>query len=708
MKRLLLGVAAAGIAALALAPTAFAHGGQYRQPGGGVPPGLREPSDPTPPPPPPPSTPPPTTTPPDSPAPPPPSGPVTPSTPPVAPPSTPTTDNPNQPGGKKPQTSYEQWIFWWNYNSDEILQVKDSIYGIRVSPGGGLGQSGESTAARNDATRATEREVKEKLIPALRWAMDKANKQHPDTESASYIALMKCTDEPSDIALLRKAVVDENGKKPAGIDQIVNETAAFAAFFLRRADVNRQFDAKELDRVRDFLFETFANKELQIRTRCFAMLALGGLGDQPTMRGIPQTGDKGGLFYAPDPSATETSTAQRIFETLSDKYENEQYQVAAILALSMQRPDTIKPEMLTVLRTCAQKAKLGNESVSDLVASYAALALGRIGTLAEVGPLAVSMKVKTTGPGVKRSAAISLGKLGQRLDGPDRAALAVELWRTMEAVKESSTRNFGIISLARLIEADAHADRTDVINAKGVKIHEELLKIAEDGRYNERPYGALALGLICRAIGDRPSVEAYGQFRLQASDILRKGLKDTKMDKRAQGAFAVALGMMKEDSAKKELVEILADRQADNELRGYCAVALGMIKVPSADVLKALRDALSEKASEELRLQSALGLGLLGQANAVDLLLKELKEADTQNVQGQIVIALAKIGDARAIAPLIEVLKDPQRPDATRAIACAGLGLIGDLEFTPSLAKISKDINYRAACDIINEVLSFL
>ena len=56
----------------------------------------------------------------------------------------------------------------------------------------------------------------------------------------------------------------------------------------------------------------------------------------------------------------------------------------------------------------------------------------------------------------------------------------------------------------------------------------------------------------------------------------------------------------------------------------------------------------------------------------------------------------------------MDLLKNPQKPDPTRAIACAGLGLIGDLEFIPSLSRISKDINYRATSDPINEVLSFL
>jgi len=706
MKRLLFGLVAGSALAMIVAPTAFAHGGQYPTPGGSVPPGLREPTDPTPPPPPPPPTGQPPTTP-DTPGAP-PAGPVTTPPPGATPPPNTAGDDPAKPRGNKPQLSYDQWIFWWNYNSDEILQIKDSIYKLRVSPGSGLGMMGDSSGAKNDATRATEKEVKETLIPALRWAMDPANSKYPDTESASYIALAKVTDDPTDIAQIRKAIADAQGKRPKGISQLVHESAVFALGMIRRTDAARQFDAKELDRVRDFLFECFDNAEFQMRSRAFAMIALGLLGDQPTTRGIPVTADKGGLMYAPADTALESSTSQRIFDRLSEKYPSDDYYVSALLALSMQAPDTIKPEMLDVLKECALKGKLGKENASDLVSSYAALALGRVGSAREIQPLATAMKIKGTGINVKRSAAISLGKLGQRVDGVERANLAVELWRTMEAVKEGSTRNFGIMSLAYLLVADVKQDRTDVISAKAVKIADELLKIAKDGRYNERPYGALAVGLVCRAIGDRPTIEAYAKFRVDAMDILHAGLTDTKMDKRAQGAFAIALGMMKDDGFKKPLVDILADRQADSELRGYCAVSLGMMRAASPDVLKALREALKERSSEELRLQCAIGLGLLGQSDAVQILLKELEEADTQNVQGQVVIALAKIGDARAVKPLVDLLKNQQKPDPTRAIACAGLGLIGDLEFIPSLSRISKDINYRASSDPINEVLSFL
>jgi HEAT repeat protein len=703
MKRILLGLAAGVALALAAAPEAKAHGGQFRGPGGGVPPGLREPSDPTPPPPPPPTTPPPTTTPTDPSTPNP--TPVTPSTP-NQPPPTQTNPDPDKTPGKKAPTSFDQWVFWWNNNNDDILQLKQAIYALRVSVGSGLTRLGSETGGRSDATRPTEKAVKEVLIPALLWSMDPANHQHPDTESASYIALAKVTDDPAHIPLLMKAV-GTDGKKNKDVDQIVNESAALSLGLLRRAEKGRQFDAKELDRVRDFLFEVFEDGQYQTRTRGFAMLSLGLLGDQPTTRtGKPVTG--GGEFWAPDPVAGGAMTTDRIFAELKKKYSDEQLYVCALLSLSLQPPETVTREMVDVLKECGLKAKLFKESVSDVVASYAALALGRIGTAEDIPALLTALKVKQTGANVKRSAAIALGQLGKRIDGQARATLAVDLYRGLEAVKEASAKNFGIISLAYLIEADIRAERTDVINAKGVKLADEIVKIAKDGRYSERPYGALALGLIGREIGERPAILEYGQLRLASTEVLREGLSDQKMDKRARAAFAVGLGMMADNGSSKKLADVVADKAEDSELRGYAAVALGMIGGGSPEVLKAIKDAMSERSSEELRQQTAIALGLIGSKDAVPLLLKELKEAETQNVQGQIVIALAKIGDAQAIQPLVEILKDSSKPDLTRALACAGLGLIGDLELIPSLARISKDINYRAAPDVVNEVLSIL
>jgi HEAT repeat protein len=232
--------------------------------------------------------------------------------------------------------------------------------------------------------------------------------------------------------------------------------------------------------------------------------------------------------------------------------------------------------------------------------------------------------------------------------------------------------------------------------------------VAEKGSAVQRPFGALALGIVGRAIGEKPELAVYGELRKRIEDVLREGLGDSKIDKRTRAGFAIALGLFRDSGSVPSLVALLSNPTEDGELRGYCAVALGMIGDASSTVTKALKAALRERSSEELRQQTATGLGLLSEPGTVALLLKELDEADSQNVQGQVVLALAKIGDAEAIKPLVELMRNGAKPDLTRALATAGLGLIGDLELVPSLVRISKDINYRAQTDAVMEVLSIL
>jgi HEAT repeat protein len=691
MLRLVLALVFATASVVVGSRPADAHGGNFRGPNGAVPPGLRPPGDPTPPPPPPPPSPPPTGEPTETPNVP----------PPHEPPPTPPTGNPYP---ELPETSgnprktatigFENWTFWWGYNKDDILNLKEAIYRLRITRdhpfGGGLGLRQGNLA---DATRLTDRQVKDIVIPALLWAMDPANRQHPDTESAAYLALAKVTDDPAHVRRIKAAVVDRTR------DQIVRESAALALGLLRRGEGRRGFDARELDGARDFCFDVFSDAKHETRTRAFAMYAVGLLGDQPTDRGAPASGETGG---AP--------ASARIWELLKagiGRFPDPDLPVALLLALSLQREDTVPPHMTEALAACAVKGRLFKEDVPDLVQAHAALALGRVGDDLAVEPMLNALTLRSTSRHVKYSAAIALGRLGRRVDGPRRAQIAKELVKAIDDASDASTKNFAIVSLAYLVSADVASQRTDVVDSKA-RVADTLVAVAEKGAAVQRPFGALALGLIGRAIGERPDLEVYGRLRGRIEAVLREGLSDPRLDKRTRGGFAISLGLLGDAGSVPTLAGLVSRPTEDPELRGYSAVALGMIGDASRDVVRALVDALRERSSEELRLQCATGLGLLSQPGTVPLLAKELDEADTQAVQGQIVLALAKIGDAGAVAPLVDLLKNPQKPDLTRALATAGLGLVGDLEPVPSLVRISKDVNYRATTNALDEVLTIL
>jgi hypothetical protein len=279
-------------------------------------------------------------------------------------------------------------------------------------------------------------------------------------------------------------------------------------------------------------------------------------------------------------------------------------------------------------------------------------------------------------------------------------------------VKDNSTRNFAIISLAYLLIEDVHAQTTDVMGAS--RAEETLLAIAEGGRALVRPFAAIALALVTREITDDLFVEDHQRFKQRALETLREGLAGT-VDKKVTAGFCVAVGIARDSGSRRDLLAFVRDGKGDKMLRGYAALALGLVGEANTEILRAITGALRERSTRELRRQSAVALGLLGDhvlpgtgKRVVHVLLEELKEARSQSHKGQIVLALASIGNHEAVDDLVRILKDDREQDLTRALACAGLGLVGDLEWIPSLARVSKHVNYRASNDLLNELLSIL
>jgi HEAT repeat protein len=695
MKRLLLSVALVSAGFLALASDLWAHGGQFRGPGGSVPPSMREPTDPTPPPPPPPSGGPPTTPPPTTPG----AGPTAPppaTTPPATTPPPVTADLPGTGGaGKKSPLSFESWLFWYENNKEDIERLKDAIYSRMTSdnPLGQLGGQRDAAGQASGATQATATKVDSEIIPALIWAMDPENSGHQDIESAAYIALAKLTRDPLHIEKITAGLSLEPGKKR---DQITIESAALALGLLRRAEASKQFAASELDKVRTTLFDVIENDKHHTGTRSFAAMALGLLGDQPTGSGE----------YAGDLDAARKATTARIWELTQRKWTDDNIPVSLLMGLGLQPKSSVTEEMQAKLAEATLKGKLGSQDVSDIVRSYAALQLGRIGGPSAIAPLKAALTAPRLDKQTQRSVAIALGLLGRLVPVESRLELAKVLRDGIEKNSDPSVKNFGLISLAYLVNKDIDEGRTDVIEQ--AKVGDYLIAQAKDGNFMQRPFGALALGLVGRRIGDTNQIKLYEEFKQSALVTLREGIESQKMDKRSRAGFAASLGIIKDTFSRKQLVKIVADDKEDKELRGYSAVALGLIKSSNEEVKKALYSALAERSSEDMRQQVATALGLLEDPGALTELLKALKEAESQNLKGQIVLAIARIGDARAVDPMVKLLKSKQEGDLTRALACAGLGVVGDLEALPSLSRISKDVNYRASIFYVNEVLSIL
>ncbi|MCP5069549.1 MAG: HEAT repeat domain-containing protein [bacterium] len=704
IKRMTLGALAA-FAVLALsASDVQAHGGQFRGPGGKVPPGLREPSDPTPPPPPPPSGPPTTPNQPNTPTT--PNAPNGPTTPQPVGPVTPPPTGPQQPQARKGPASkgYEAWEFWWGNNKDRYLNLKSALYNNVSSESSIFEVGGRRDANRGDQLNDIRAKVDSTVIPALLWAMDPKNAGHQDTESAAYIALAKMATEWKHVELLMKGL-----DKKAKNNVLVEEACGLCFGLLRRTDEDQRFSASELDKVRTFMFKVFQSDDYNTRTRGFAAMSIGMLSDQPT--GTKDYID--GLGSSTEQSSAELAarmaTTNKLFDLLKGSYTNQDLYVALLMSIGLQQADSVTEPQRDVLRTCALKGTLFKDNVNRLVRAFATEQLGRIGTAKDVGVLMNVLNSRRTDPNVQRSAAIGLGQLGKLISAADRKNVAKLLLDVIgkRKVKDASAINFSYISLAYLVIEDFKAGKAEVMTTDVKKF---LLKEAEDGRYIQRPFAAIALSLIGREITEEANDKVYADMHIAALDALRAGLASKKLDKSGRAAFALGLGLIRDDKSTKALEALVADSKEDPSLRGYAAVGIGLTGVAPKSAKLAVRSALKEKRSKEMRIQCATALGLMQDSEALPLLMEELQKSKAQSVKGQVVLAMAQIGTEKAVDPLVNLLKNKsgREQDLTRALACAGLGVIGDLEMIPTLARISANINYRASTDIVNEVLSII
>jgi len=653
---------------------ASAHGGSYRGPAGEVPPGQRDPTDPQPPP----ENPPGPTTGPDN-------GP--PSTPPGGPgsgdgggsdsskPKPPQRTGPLGPGiGGGPATrggrpvqkkamSFESWLFWWNYNKDEYLNLKAALKaGERMISTEAsetfFGKAGGRN--RNDAKAPTVVMIQENIVPALLSIIADKN-IHPDIRGGAIIALARCGKTPQHVKMFFDAA-----KANSGEDRLVQESAILALGIL-------QLKTTEIS---SFLIDLADNMKVPFRARSFALVSLGLLQDS---------------------SDEAFACLQR---RLDGREASLDVPISALLAMGLIGDNKRVP----ILTKWLVEGRIGRSRLGDLEKSYIVGALGKIGDPAALKTVEATLRRKDSA--TRRTAMIAFGQLVPQAKPKAQMEHLKRLVSFLAAEKDKTTRNFGIMSLGRI---GGQADAPEAVRDAAVTV---LTQRFENGdRYSERPFAALALGLICFE-GDENTRKSR-DLTYKLSGIVRSELAKLKGDRISLGALAISLGLMGDRNQKTLdlLTGILADRGLGKELRGSAAIALGLIGDNSSKtaIIKALR----ERQDRDLRIDTAVAAGLIGDSSAVKELVAVVNDPKaSQFVLGSVAMALGQIGDAKAIEPMLRILEPGKTngafPDMTRALVAVSLGQLAYREDMRVLFKISKNINYRANVSALTELLSIL
>lgn len=684
-KLLLAGLTCAGLL-VALPETGYAHGGQYRGPGDVVPPnpgggrGTGGPSGPT-------------TGGPAGPATPGPAGPATPG------PAGPATGGPAGPGAARGPTTgprgiqldddLTRWEFWWEFNKDPYIRLKDAIHTGGVQTGSDdffLGATRRVEA--KDTLKPSEEDILGNILPALKKALD--GTQNRDIASSCMVAMAKIGKDHPEFKLL-KDVFTPNLKSR---DQEIREVAALSigiAAIAEDANVDALVDlAKDSEAGRKLC----ERADVDDRTRSFATYGLGLVAH----------------------ATSNVAVKRRAFEALrdivnDDKITSRNLKVAALNALGLLNVDgqteaekTLVTDALKVLEDFWTKEMGAGE---QLIQSHCPTAIAKLigrdhdkSTYFKdmfVKDIEGKSKTKRSNDHIFQSCALALGQMVLPMEEEkpkDKdAAREAEYCRVLldqyRNAKDAQTRYFSILALGQI----GGQGNRDILIREFDKANKAL----------EKPWIAVAMGVY--AFNKYEAAKAKGRTpepERPFGETLKGSLDDLKNPSALSGV-AIGLGLLQYKDAADALRSLLVKNSSQDELAGYLSIALALMGDDRS--IEDIRNIVQKSVRRpDLLKQASIALGKLGDKTVADELQKLLGDNDSNLAKlSAVASALGFIGDRRTIEPLKSMLFDTSITELSRAFAAVALGGVADKESLPWNSKIGVNMNYRAAVETLTD-----
>jgi HEAT repeat protein len=654
------------IAIVLLTPALVAHGGSYRGPGSTVPPKTGSSASA-------PGAPPGTHAQPGSPAP-------TQSAPGPATPATTvgraTVSATATPRGAMIGEDLSKWQYWWEFNQDSYLLLKDSLRATSVVAGSDEEFMGVSKWRRGHISAPPSRvDIDLRVVPALREALRTATNR--DITSSCLVALAKIGRENAKFTLLPVFQQYLTSR-----DQEIRETAALAMGISQRAAATKTLIALATD--------TAVGRELTRRarvdgrTRSFATYALGLIAYAHRDIGVRMPILKAVRSILKDEALVDRNVKVAALNTLG------------LFSVDPSTNSTVRKLTEDAIRVLIEFYDADRGRGRDVVRAHVPTAVARLIGRTD-SPLALVMKTRFVvelRPGARhsgllqRSAALALGQmvLSPEKDKSEQK-MSIALQKHFDNGKDGQARYFSLIALAQIGGA---ANRIF------------LLRVLKRGnRTLERPWAALALG--CFAHNARVAAgKGLGVVDNVMAAAIHKAFNEGSTPY-ARGAMAISLGLCGHRDAAGDLLKRLTTHGHQDEMSGYVCVGLALMKYEKA--LQPIVDVLDNSVRRPHRMRmAAIALGKLGDRRVADRLLSMLKEKEPSLAKmAAVASALSQIGDRNSIDPLREMLLDKDLPSITRAFAAVALGGIADKEPVPWNAKIAVNMNYRAAVETLVE-----
>ncbi|MEE2886940.1 MAG: HEAT repeat domain-containing protein, partial [Planctomycetota bacterium] len=615
-------------AMLALPATTLAHGGKYRGPGDVVPPNAGGgPTTGGP------GAPGPVTPGPNAPGAPPPAGPTTPGSAPGGPATGgpaagPAVGPKTGPRGIQIGADLSKWQFWWEFNKDPFINLKDAIHAPSTTTGSDEFFMGSTRrVASKDTAKPSESDIQETILPALKRALDTTDDR--DINSSCMIALAKIGRDHSEFEILPifKALL----KKP---DQEIRETAALSMGISGMANSK----AMLIDLASDSPVGRKACGRSQVdgRTRSFACYGLGL---------IAHLNDKVDL---------KRECFEALDKILADKnIRDRNLKVAAIngmALLNLKKDNLSDKETLLLDATLKSLDTYYDKSAgrgTDLIKSHVPPAIAKLigrgnsdrhNTYKEKFSKELSSR-KKKGNDIYRAAALALGQLAQSKEANKLdEKYSKTLFKYYQNGKDLQAKFFCLLALGQ-------------IGGDGNK-NVLLTELRKGRKALDRPWAALALGVMNFY---RFANDSHATIDNLVGDRLVKQIKEVKTPE-ARAAFAVALGLCRYSEGSSELMDLLMKYRSQDEFAGYLCVGLALMNEQKAkeDIHDVVRKSVRRP---DLLKQAAIALGKLGDKTVTQTLTGMLQEKETNLAKlSAIASALSFIGDRRTIQPLKKML----------------------------------------------------
>jgi|GEM_PF-2263074 len=626
---------------------------RFKKPGGSVPPGMREPSDP--------AAPPPATEDPHDPAPPPPgdttpreSAPITPKN---LPPTTPKGQDPAPEGSQRGKQTADDttWETYWELNRIEFFPRR---WVAPVVTSDGPRASGP--------THVSAELVETKLFPVLRKLVD--DKQ-VFVQEAALITMGRTAASESQRAEAREILLKKIGHK----NHLIARAAALGLFYVAdetsvRPMYNVAKDPKAEDDVRAFLALTLtalkspmasellkdlaSSKDSAFELAAAAYMALGfnGTENDPTLAEFLDTQSKNKeLRVEFRAEAIESfgrigdfALAQgRLRKALSDKDEDVRRSSAIALGvLDYRTPAEVE--------------------IAALRAPYEAV-------IGVPTPPATEQQITAL----------------ETLIQTQRQEMSRDVKEVVRALTEAMVK-----------DGDVFVNRMAAVSLGRIAAqtgNQDALKHLE-AAYKKDQVGMREFALLALAIGRSPHA-----FELATEALTGKNRPPT-----TRGAACIAFGLLGDPKADAMLRDVI-DNDAHPYIRGYAALGLGMVGTPGS--LKHIQQMLRTTRSPVSRAYAALGLALLGTTQAADDIVSILKTDEVRDgfVASHMVYALGLTKDRRPATFDALLVKAQDDSDMyVQAATVAAIGYLSTGEFYPKRHLMAKGFNYLMNLDLVS------